>query len=308
MLGTLVVIHAILDVLSAGLIIIGTLISLKIAIFFNLDKNNEAQFRLEKLSHLFSTLIFFVLILRIIMFLFFIFTIDDLSDIIIGAMCAVGVIDAMELGNFLVIFKLVVVYLGFFWILFYQYTQRQKTIVFMRTRAWLFLPIGVLALIEIALDLYTFFMLDPSYIASCCGILYTSGADSLIAIALSLPLWVSPTIFYLNIILMLIFRNKYAFAVLSFLLIFTALTSLIAFFGTYIYELPTHHCPFCILQKEYYYIGYILYALLFLASSFGMASFFKPMYKKRAIFFALLYAFLASFYVVRYVLISGVWL
>jgi hypothetical protein len=30
----------------------------------------------------------------------------------------------------------------------------------------------------------------------------------------------------------------------------------------YIYELPTHHCPFCILQKEYGYIGYLIYLTL----------------------------------------------
>jgi len=30
----------------------------------------------------------------------------------------------------------------------------------------------------------------------------------------------------------------------------------------YIYELPTHHCPFCILQKEYGYIGYLIYVTL----------------------------------------------
>jgi hypothetical protein len=35
-------------------------------------------------------------------------------------------------------------------------------------------------------------------------------------------------------------------------------------------ELPTHHCPFCILQKEYGYIGYPLYLLLFAGAILGM--------------------------------------
>ena len=38
--------------------------------------------------------------------------------------------------------------------------------------------------------------------------------------------------------------------------------SLISFISLYFYELPTHHCPFCILQREYGYIGYLLYAAL----------------------------------------------
>jgi hypothetical protein len=30
----------------------------------------------------------------------------------------------------------------------------------------------------------------------------------------------------------------------------------------YIYELPTHHCPFCLLHREYGFVGYLLYAAL----------------------------------------------
>jgi hypothetical protein len=41
-----------------------------------------------------------------------------------------------------------------------------------------------------------------------------------------------------------------------------AAASLVSFICLYFYELPSHHCPFCILQKEYGYIGYLLYAAL----------------------------------------------
>jgi len=36
----------------------------------------------------------------------------------------------------------------------------------------------------------------------------------------------------------------------------------VSYISPYIYELPTHHCPFCILQREYSYIGYFFYASL----------------------------------------------
>ena len=35
--------------------------------------------------------------------------------------------------------------------------------------------------------------------------------------------------------------------------------------------LPTHHCPFCILQKECGYIGYLIYAALFGAAIAGLS-------------------------------------
>jgi len=39
--------------------------------------------------------------------------------------------------------------------------------------------------------------------------------------------------------------------------------AILSFISVYFYELPTHHCPFCILQKEYGYVGYPLYLTLF---------------------------------------------
>jgi len=50
-----------------------------------------------------------------------------------------------------------------------------------------------------------------------------------------------------------------------------AVASLISFISPYFYELPTHHCPFCLLQREYRYIGYPLYLSLFLAGITGVS-------------------------------------
>ena len=41
-----------------------------------------------------------------------------------------------------------------------------------------------------------------------------------------------------------------------------SIAALISFICVYFYELPTHHCPFCILQKDYHYVGYPLYITL----------------------------------------------
>ncbi len=56
----------------------------------------------------------------------------------------------------------------------------------------------------------------------------------------------------------------------SLLLFFTALGAIISFISLYIYQLPSHHCPFDMLQAGYGYIGYPLYAGLYCASLFGM--------------------------------------
>jgi hypothetical protein len=48
------------------------------------------------------------------------------------------------------------------------------------------------------------------------------------------------------------------------------LLSILSFISLYYYELPTHHCPFCILQKEYGYIGYPVYVALLGGAVSGM--------------------------------------
>lgn len=49
------------------------------------------------------------------------------------------------------------------------------------------------------------------------------------------------------------------------------IVSVISFISIHYYELPTHHCPFCLLQKEYHYIGYPLYLSLFAGGIAGGA-------------------------------------
>jgi hypothetical protein len=49
------------------------------------------------------------------------------------------------------------------------------------------------------------------------------------------------------------------FSGLSMVTFVVAVAALISFICLYIYELPSHHCPFCILQKDYRYVGYLLY-------------------------------------------------
>jgi hypothetical protein len=51
-----------------------------------------------------------------------------------------------------------------------------------------------------------------------------------------------------------------------------AVASILSFICLYIYELPTHHCPFCLLQKEYGSIGYLLYATLFGGAVAGLGT------------------------------------
>jgi hypothetical protein len=65
-------------------------------------------------------------------------------------------------------------------------------------------------------------------------------------------------------------RGGYFFSLMSALTFLVSIFSILSFISVYFYELPTHHCPFCVLQREYGYIGYVLYFALFGAGISGM--------------------------------------
>ena len=40
----------------------------------------------------------------------------------------------------------------------------------------------------------------------------------------------------------------------------------------YVYDHPNHHCPFCLLQREHGYYGYVLYLPLFAGTAFALGA------------------------------------
>jgi hypothetical protein len=51
-----------------------------------------------------------------------------------------------------------------------------------------------------------------------------------------------------------------------------ATVTIITVFSSYIYAMPYHHCPFCVLKPEYHYIGFALYFTLIPAVFFGFTT------------------------------------
>ena len=45
---------------------------------------------------------------------------------------------------------------------------------------------------------------------------------------------------------------------------------MVSFISLYIYQMPSHHYPFDMLQQNYYFVGYPLYGGLFLGTLFGL--------------------------------------
>ena len=288
---------------------------LSIRIFRNWDmsKTTKLQYSLEKQSFLSATIIKYIFIVKLPLFLFFIFTLDKISNTLVGAMCAAGVVDATQYGMYLFILKILNLYIFGFWLVLNKADLSKEDMPFTKLKFALFIVFYFILLSELVLEALMFSSIDPSKMVSCCGTLFSSTSTSYISAIFQISNKILVGSFYFTFLILFIayfLKNRFVYALISTVFIVISIISLISFFGTYIYELPTHHCPFCFLQKDYYYVGYLIYTTLFAGTFFGilLAFFENQRLFYYSIFFTILYTLVVSFYPVSYYIRNGVWL
>jgi len=271
-----VLVILILDAIFAFLGTIAFILSVRIVLKWDINSTSQTQYKLEKQSYLVATIIKYILYIKLPMFLYFIFVQDKLSVYIPGAMCAVGVVNSTSYGFYAMIVKIINLYLFSSWLVLNKVDLEDERMPYTRIKFAFFIIIYLFLMSEITLEVMEFFHLDPSRIVSCCGTVFSAASQSSVSALLALPNSLIVSVFYVNFALILIsykLKNTIYFMLFNAIFIVTAIVSLIAFFGTYIYELPTHHCPFCMLQSDYHYIGYILYTTLFIGTFSAMGAF-----------------------------------
>ena len=295
------------------------IISIKIVKSWDISLTSPTQYKLEKEAILASTIIKYIFILKIPLFLFFIFTSDKVSAVLTGAMCAAGVVNSVGFGMWLVVFKIVNLFIFGFWLALHATDMKDEKLSLTKLKFYIFIPAFFLLVAEILYEVLFFSSLDITRIVSCCGAIFSAALSSSIPFVFTLSQSTTIVAFYLSFLLLLLgwFLKKEALFLFANILFFiVALFSLILFFGTYIYELPTHKCPFCFLQKDYYFIGYLLYITLFMGTLSGVngsvLTIIKPNYSqsfyKTSLIFISIYTFIVSVYPVLFYIKNGVWL
>jgi hypothetical protein len=299
--------------------LIAFIISVKIVKNWDLNSTTKAQYKLEKQSFLVSTIIKYIFIVKLPLFLFFIFTADKLSDIITGAMCAAGVVSSVDFGSSMFVYKILNLYIFGFWLVLNNYDIKNEKLPFVRYKFMLYIVGFITLAIETYYDIHFFKSLDVSKLVSCCGTIFSSASTSAISFIYTMDKIDFIYAFYAVFICLMIsylVKNHFLILILNILYIIIAIVSLIMFFGTYIYQLPTHHCPFCMLQKDYYYIGYVLYISLYIGTFYGISGAIMSIIKKKSqkfyynisFVFNAIYALIVSIYPIVYHIKNGVWL
>jgi hypothetical protein len=231
-------------------------------------------------------------------------------------MCGAGVVDATEYGTYLFILKIINLYIFAYWLFLHAEDIKHENQPYTRMKFGLFVFAFFLFIAELILEGVMFNAIEVDKMVSCCGTLYSSSSTSYISDIFSIKTSVLLSLFYGNFALLWLFymlKRKYLFAIGNITFIIISLISLIVFFGTYIYELPTHHCPFCLLQNDYYYVGYFLYTFLFLGTLYGVVSGFIQTSEKNiiknyriSILFITLYVILLTLYPIIFYIKNGV--
>jgi hypothetical protein len=246
---------------------------------WDLQSGSELQLSLERKTYLISTLAAYAFGFELLSFFLFVFTADQIHSFFVGAMCAAGSLYANAYGYPTLIAKLVNFLLAGIWLVLNYADTRGYDYPLMKTKCRFFLVLVPLVLLESFLQANYFLRLDPDIITSCCGTLFSTEAFVLPSEIGSLPTLPAKSVFYgtllftigIGFFYFLRAKGGYLFSAASALAFVVSVVAVFSFISPYIYELPTHRCPFCILQREYGYIGYLLYATLLGATILGLS-------------------------------------
>ncbi|GFE61170.1 hypothetical protein [Geobacter sp. AOG2] len=269
------------SLLIAGMLLYAAWYGVKILRSWDLHSGSELQLQLERRTYLISSILGYVLAFQVLSLFLFIFTADSLHSQFTGAMCAAGSLNANGFGYPTFFLKIATCILAGVWLIINHVDTRGYDYPLIRLKYGILVAIlAPLVLIEAFLQFKYFQGLHADVITSCCGSLFSVDRRSIGGDIAALPAGPMEWVFYSavaatfvsGIIFCLKGRGGYFFSVASSLMFIISTLSLVSFVCLYIYELPSHHCPFCILQKEYGYVGYVLYVSLFCGGVAGLGT------------------------------------
>jgi len=284
-----------------------------LSILLRYDKNatSALQYELEKRSLLTTTIIKVALSISIFLFILFVLSIDTLAELIPGAMCGAGVVSSGSYGSLLIALKFIVIILALFWIQVDYEDQKAKGFPYFSFKMYLYIFLYLLIALSWFLELNFFMSLSVEEPVLCCSNLYTLQTTTFILGMSIEEIVVAFYITYLFILLASYLKKKVFLSLLSILFLYLSYIAIVYFFSTYIYELPTHKCPYCILAKEYYFIGYFIYGVLIMANYYvlyGIVFSFKEHTKSKIITAYTLFVVLVSFKYIYYFLSNNLFL
>ncbi|MDP2105353.1 MAG: hypothetical protein Q8J76_05095, partial [Desulfobulbaceae bacterium] len=256
--------------------------ALSVLRYWDPASDGPRQIRLENETWLSSTLVQYALGFQILSLVLFTSAADNFSQVISGAMCATGALTANPFGLPALYLKLVGAFFYGFWIVLHYLDISSERYPLLKTKYIFLVCLLPLLIVDAITQTLYIANLKPDIITSCCAVVFGEGGGSdgnllgivpqdkvLIAFyCLAALLATCGHFLFRKLMMPLLLVNGVLW--LCFIgLSFVAITTV---FSSYVYAMPYHHCPFCILKPEYGYIGFLMYGTMLPAGFFGIAS------------------------------------
>jgi len=261
------------SLLTLAAVLVCAWIAIQVLRYWAPDRADQRQLSLERRTYLVSTLVNYALAFSILSLPLFLFTVDDLHPLFVGAMCATGSLNANPIGWTALFNKMLLVFFAGLWVVVNHYDLQSEDYPLTKIKSLALLILVPLLVADFLLQAWYFLGLTPEIITSCCGSLFSSGSSGLAAEVSSFPLKQMMMVFYAGLAayLLLLVINLVSLrrlwrdllAISALLLLFLGLAGTVSFISLYVYELPSHHCPFDMLQASSHFIGYPIYLGLF---------------------------------------------
>lgn len=263
---------------------------IKIVAKWDIRSGSEQQLNLERRTYFVSTIVTYFLAIQIASLFLLIYTADSLHTLFSGTMCAVGTFEVDPFGFPTVLFKLATSVLAGIWLIVNHADNLGSDYPLIKFKYRFLIALTPVILVENVLQWAFFLGLHPDIITSCCGSLFSPGGRSIAGEIAGAPMVPSLVVFFTAIALTIasgmpvLLREKgfVAFAIASSITGIISIGAIISALSVYIYELPSHHCPFCILQPEYHYIGYLLYGAILAGTICGAGVGVLSLFRKTA--------------------------
>jgi len=266
------------SLLTCGMLLYSAYYGAKILRRWDLGSGSDLQLTLERRTYLVSTLMSYSMGFQLLSLFLFVYTADDMARFIIGAMCAAGSLHANLWGYPALVLKIITFLLAGTWLIVNYADNRGYDYPLVKKKYALLLMIAPFGMADMIAQAGYFLSLNPDVITSCCGSLFTFGTGKNENSIAALPQGPAEILFYAGMSLAFITgitfyrtgKAGYLFSLASAAALAASVHAIIAFISPYFYELPTHHCPFCILQQEYGYDGYPMYLTLMAGAVSGL--------------------------------------
>jgi hypothetical protein len=247
---------------------------------WDLESGSARQLRLERSSTLVSTGMALLLTVQSVALLLFVFNADRMASQFVGAMCAVGTLRVDGFGFPALLAQVVAFFGSSVWLTLNAVDGQCRDRPLTRARSALLLALIPVLLLAFGLELAYFLELEANVITSCCGSLFTNRAPGLGGDLAAWPPGQAMPVTFVVLACAAAVAARVArrgqggvtLGTAGILAFAVSLAGIVAFVSLYVYEAPHHHCPFCLLEKEYGYRGYAFYVPLFAATSASLAA------------------------------------